>query len=126
MKCPKQIGFNLYSSFCQPFFFTTSFFPTLSNSALSKCQCHLYLVTLSAITPLPGIHNSPMSWVPHLKSPSAICLLSTTTDQTPGAPVTIFYLHLGFCCVSLKTLEFLHIFLLAVIFALSLDVISTY
>lgn len=49
-----------------------------------------------------------LSWVPHLKSPSAICLLSTTTDQTPGAPVTIFYLHLGFCCVSLTARKHLN------------------
>lgn len=113
MKCRKQIGFNLYSSLCQPFFFTTSFFP--------RCQirlCQSVSVTYTLLPCLQSLWLSGhfqastiphlLSWVPHLKSPSAICLLSTTTDQTPGAPVTIFYLHLGFCCVSLTARKHLN------------------
>lgn len=134
MKCRKQIGFNLYSSLCQPFFFTTSFFPTLSNLALSKCQCHLYLVTLSAIAlafrPLPGIHDPP-SLVLGASFKISISHLLTLHHHWPDSGSSSHHLlppSRILLCESdcQKTLEFLHIFLLAVIFALFLDVISTY
>lgn len=124
MKCRKQIGFNLYSSFCQPLFFSTSFFPTLSNSAQSKWQCHLYLVTLSAITlafrPLPGIHDPP-SLVLGASFKISISHLLTLHHHRPDSGSSSHHLlppSRILLCESdcQKTL----------IFALSLDVIFTY